>query len=98
MGRPKTKSLGGQFRKSLPAAIKNNRVVWCVKNCPMFGPDAKQNKHETGRKIKGDGDWIKWTPEQLATRKRHKDLELAKMKLVITPIRAKYPNLVPDAA
>ena len=69
-----------------------------MNNCPMFGPNAKQNKHETGRKIKGDGDWIKWTPEQLQTRQAYKNSEHEKMQLVITPIRARYPNLLPDQA
>ena len=86
------------FEVRCQQAVKHNRVVWCINNCPLTGKGRKIYKHETGRKIKGDGDWIMWTPEQLATRKAFKESEQAKMQPIVAEIRAKYPALMPDPA
>ena len=86
------------FEERCETAVKFDRVVHGYDGKPLSGPNKKPYRFEQGRKLKGEGEPVDWTPEQLAIRKLNKETEEAKMKPIAEKIRAKFPKLKPDEA
>ena len=86
------------FDNRCKTAVKDNRVVYCNHSRPLTGPQKMIDKYELGRRLRGEGEMVLWTPAQLEIRRNNKATEQAKMRPIMQKIRDYYATLLPDAA